>query len=393
MRVRLALAWSVAREVIPRDVSPLGAIIGEGKHMDTKNMTRQLRKFFSMREGRASYEIIRKRVIAGSRIDGIHMCLLIVAMAIASIGLNTDSTEAIVGAMLICPLMGSVLALSYSVATGDSKLLKSSLVGFALQVVICLATSTLYFVISPISNQTSELLTNASPTIWDILIALAGGFAGGIGNSRRQEPATLIAGVAVATALMPPLCAAGYGLAMRQFTDFVYALYEFLLNVVFIGFGSLIILTWLKVPIMCDLDGDGVVTEEEMAIAQERSRAFRTRIIVATLLFAIPCFFVTASVVKQTREANGGGIFEIKDTYDVAITTLELNAVEPTLQSYRVGSEDEYDVQEGSITQHVVATIQTKDKLDEAVQGRLEQLVRIHVPQLDKIEFTTDGEQ
>ncbi len=112
-------------------------------------LARALSSVFNLRAGRASYQDIRRRFVNGSKLNGTHLCILIVAMLIASIGLNTDSTECIVGAMLICPLMGSVLAISYSVATADVRLLRDAIVGLLVQVCICLATSTLYFVLSP----------------------------------------------------------------------------------------------------------------------------------------------------------------------------------------------------------------------------------------------------
>ncbi|MBQ6394759.1 MAG: DUF389 domain-containing protein, partial [Atopobiaceae bacterium] len=167
----------------------------------------------NFRAGRASYETIKRRIISSSKIDGIHLAQLMAAMIIASVGLNVNSTEAIIGSMLICPLMGSVIAISYSIATVDFKMLRKSGMELVTQFVVCLITSTVYFAISPLSNTTSALLANSSPTIWDVLIALVGGFVGAFGISRQQEPGTLLAGVAVATALMSPLCATGYGLA------------------------------------------------------------------------------------------------------------------------------------------------------------------------------------
>jgi len=155
--------------------------------MDERVLRHTIKRFFNVREGRASYEGIHKRIMAGTRIDGLHVCQLIAAMIIASIGLNVDSTEAIVGAMLICPLMGSVLAIAYAVATVDSKLLKSAVSGILIQFGVCLVTSTIYFVISPLAGETSKLLSNSNPTIWDVLIALVGGFAGALGMSRDSR--------------------------------------------------------------------------------------------------------------------------------------------------------------------------------------------------------------
>ena len=355
--------------------------IGNPRHM--------LRSYFSMHQGRAKYEVIKERISAGERIDGIHLCLLIVAMLIASIGLNVDSTEAIVGSMLICPLMGSVLAIAYAFATVNWRMLRSSAFGLLIQMAICLTTSTLYFVISPISNATSELLTNTTPTVWDLLIALAGGIAGGIGNSRRQEPSTLIAGVAVATALMPPLCTAGFYLAMRSLMDVVMALYEFLINVVFIAFGAELIFVWLHVPLKYDLNDDGVVTPEERTTVNQEVQHVRRRLVFCTIAFAIPCVIVSGHVVHQTRINNGGEVFEATDTYDIETTTLELEAVCPGFSSYVVSVEDSYDIKQDSIVQHLVATITTTRELSANERDRLNKLVHIHVPQLDKLNFVT----
>ena len=355
--------------------------------MDTKQASKFIRSFFSMQKGRARYKTIRKRITAGAEIDGIHVCVLIVAMLIASIGLNVDSTEAIIGAMLICPLMGSVLAIAYGVATADQKLLRGSVAGLVMQMCICLATSTLYFAISPINNTTSSLLSNATPTIWDILIALVGGFAGGIGNSRREEPSTLIAGVAVATALMPPLCAAGFGIATHDLTDFVGAMYEFLLNVAFIAFGAEVVFVWLRVPVFADLNGDGIITEEERSIAWARSHRLRKRLIIGTLAFALPCFFVTANVVKKVMGTNA--VFETVDTYDVEMTTLALEAVYPEVEHYDVGVQTSYDVEAQDLEEKVVATVITSDELPEDEQESIERLVHVNAPQVDEVEFET----
>ena len=118
---------------------------------------------FNIREGRAPYHIIRKRFVNGARLTGTHLCILIVAMIIACIGLDTDSDIAIVGAMLICPLMGSVLAIAYGVATVDRALMRDALGGLVLQMAFCLITSTIYFVLSPVAGMTPPSLTTRGP--------------------------------------------------------------------------------------------------------------------------------------------------------------------------------------------------------------------------------------
>ncbi|WP_418844855.1 DUF389 domain-containing protein [Parafannyhessea umbonata] len=345
-----------------------------------------LSSVFNLRAGRASYQDIRRRFVNGSKLSGTHLCILIVAMLIASIGLNTDSTECIVGAMLICPLMGSVLAISYSVATADVRLLRDALVGLLIQVCICLATSTLYFVLSPLNGVTNELLANSNPTVWDILVALAGGFAGGLGNSRRQEPSTLIAGVAVATALMPPLCAAGYGIAVRDPARFASAFYEFALNVVFIALAAEIVLLILRVPLHREVGPDGVVTLEEEVAEERLSRRMKRFILVATVVFMIPCVLATADMVRQATGPGAAGAHNV-DEYQVGLTTRELSAVCPSLLEYRVGTE--YVGEAGSATarRRVVATVRTSAPLDATQRSRLRALIRVHVKNLDGVTF------
>ena len=151
-----------------------------------KNASRFLKQAFNIREGRAPYHVIRKRFVNGARLTGSHLCILIIAMLIASIGLDIDSDIAIVGAMLICPLMGSVLAMAYGIATLDREITLEAVAGLALQMVFCLVTSTLYFKLSPLGTTTAAIIDNSTPTVWDLAVALAGGFAGGLGNSRDQ---------------------------------------------------------------------------------------------------------------------------------------------------------------------------------------------------------------
>ena len=294
--------------------------------------TRFLKKSFNVKQGRAPYDAIRKRFVNGSKIDGTHLYILIVAMLTASIGLNLDSDIAIIGAMLICPLMGSVLAIAYGVATLDRKIVTDAVAGLLLQMTICIMTSTIYFSVSPVSTITSAIVDNSTPTIWDLILALIGGIAGGLGNSRNQEPATLISGVAVATALMPPLCAVGYGVANASMPIIASAFYEFTINIVFIALGAETILLALHVPLKRDINDDGVVTPDEDRRITELSRKMRRGIIAATAVFALPCIAITAENVG----ANGT---VLDDGYSVIATTRELSAVLPGFVRYGIGWE------------------------------------------------------
>ena len=170
--------------------------------------------------------------------DDLHVrlrdtAILMCAIFIASIGLNMNSTAVIIGAMLISPLMTPIVGLGFGLAIFDTRLIKQSLEVLFTQVLVSLLVSTLYFWISPLSYASSELIARTSPTIWDVLIAIAGGIAGVIG-SRKKEANNIVPGVAIATALMPPICTAGYGLASGNVRFLFGALYLFSINCVFI---------------------------------------------------------------------------------------------------------------------------------------------------------------
>lgn len=347
-----------------------------------ENVTRFLKRAFNIREGRAPYHVIRKRFVNGARLTGSHLCILIIAMLIASIGLDIDSDIAIVGAMLICPLMGSVLAMAYGIATLDREITVEAVAGLALQMAFCLVTSTLYFKLSPLGTTTAAIIDNSTPTVWDLAVALAGGFAGGLGNSRDQEPATLIAGVAVATALMPPLCAAGYGIAIASGSLFLSALYEFGINVVFIALAAEAVLLLLRVPLKRDLNGDGIVTAEEDAEVDELSRKVRRRIIVGTVIFAIPCIVMTAGSIGSAQAG-------VQDGYGVTETTSELAAVLPGFRDYTVAVETsatEGD-EEGIVEREIVAHVTTSKTLGAHDRHVARKLIDLNVPELDRVEF------
>ena len=351
---------------------------------------RFLRRRFNIREGRAPYHTIRKRFVNGARLTGTHLCILIVAMVIACIGLDTDSDIAIVGAMLICPLMGSVLAIAYGVATVDRALMRDALGGLVLQMAFCLITSTIYFVLSPVAGMTPALVDNSGPTIWHLMLALVGGFAGGLGNSRDQEPATVISGVAVATALMPPLCAAGYGLAAANVGVFLGALYEFGINVVFSALSAAVVLLLLHTPLKRDLNDDGVVTEAEDELVRAESHKIRWRIMLGTAIFAIPCVILTGNMLATTEEQAAGAT----DYYDAAETARELAVVCPEFKNYSIGMEVSAQAQGGdgverqNGTKQLVARVTTSEPLASRERTIAEELIRLDAPDVERVEFS-----
>lgn len=205
-------------------------------------------KYIDLRHEVEDHDYIHQVIDAGVVFKGTNLWILVFAIVVASVGLNTNSTAVIIGAMLISPLMGPINGIGYSIATYDFLLLKKAIKNFGFAVIASLFASTAYFFISPVSTAHSELLARTSPSIYDVLIALFGGLAGIVAISSKQK-GNVIPGVAIATALMPPLCTAGYGLATKQFNFFFGAFYLFTINTVFIAFASLVVSQALKFPI------------------------------------------------------------------------------------------------------------------------------------------------
>ena len=213
----------------------------------------KIRKAFSLSEDSASNEEIRSRLLDGGRVTGTNMCVLVCAMVIASVGLNMSSTAVIIGAMLISPIMGSILASAYGSVSGDYPLLRNHMVGFALQIAISVTAASIYFFLSPVKEPTVELLARTSPSFYDVLIAFFDGIAGIIGQTRDDKTNTVIPGVAIATALMPPLCTCGYSIANGRPDMLLGAGYLFILNAYFIFLAACVILTVLKIPKVKDI--------------------------------------------------------------------------------------------------------------------------------------------
>ena len=211
--------------------------------------------YFNIRSEMEDYEFIHAEIEKGVVFKGTNLWILIFAIVVASIGLNMNSTAVIIGAMLISPLMGPINGMGYSLATYDFFLFRKALKNFSFAMGASLVTSTLYFAVTPVSTAHSEILARISPTIYDVLIALFGGFAGIVAISSKMK-GNVIPGVAIATALMPPICTAGYGLATLQFNFFFGALYLFTINSVFIGVSALFVCQFLRFPIRTIVDSD-----------------------------------------------------------------------------------------------------------------------------------------
>lgn len=197
----------------------------------------------------------------GIEFKGTNLWVLIFATFIASLGLNTNSTAVIIGAMLISPLMGPIMGFGLGLGISDFDLIKRSARNFATATVFSVITSTLYFLISPISEAQSELLARTTPTVYDVLIAFFGGLAGIVASSTKSK-GNVIPGVAIATALMPPLCTAGFGLASGNLYYFFGAFYLYFINTVFISLATYMVVRLLKYPkkVFLDKQREKIVT-------------------------------------------------------------------------------------------------------------------------------------
>ena len=228
-------------------------------------MHKQIRDFFvrnfDVRQEKEdeleTIESIRK----GIEFKGTNLWVLIFATFVASLGLNTNSTAVIIGAMLISPLMGPIMGFGLGLGISDFELIKRSFRNFVTATVFSVITSTLFFLISPISEAQSELLARTQPTVYDVLIAFFGGLAGIVASSTKSK-GNVIPGVAIATALMPPLCTAGFGLASGNLYYFFGAFYLYFINTVFISLATYLVVRLLKYPkkVFLDKQREKIVT-------------------------------------------------------------------------------------------------------------------------------------
>lgn len=209
-----------------------------------KDVIAKIKRFlsgrFSLVEDKADEAVIIESITREVNFKGTNLWTLIFAILIASIGLNVNSTAVIIGAMLISPLMGPIIGVGLSIGISDFSLFKKGIKNLLVAAFISIATSYLYFTITPLHEASSELLARTTPSIWDVFIAFFGGLAGIVAGTRKEK-SNVIPGVAIATALMPPLCTAGFGLATGQWLYFLGALYLFFINSLFICLAAFLI--------------------------------------------------------------------------------------------------------------------------------------------------------
>lgn len=244
-----------------------------------------LLRMLDLRRDQLDAEEIAKTIEGGVRSAGTNLWVLIFAILIASIGLNVNSTAVVIGAMLISPLMGPIVAIGYGAGVNDFVLIKRAFKTLGFFVGVSLLTATLYFAISPLSQAQSELLARTSPTLWDVAIAFFGGAAGIVAATRKDE-SNVVPGVAIATALMPPLCTAGYGIASRNLEYFGGAFYLFSINAFFIALSTLLIVRVLRLPARAEVEA-------------EIQRRTRLVILIAVTVMVVPSAYLAWELVRR----------------------------------------------------------------------------------------------
>lgn len=265
-----------------------------------------LKDRFSLDEDTAQRDEVVASISKGVEFRGVNLWVLIFAAMVASLGLNVNSAAVIIGAMLISPIMGPIMGVGLSLGINDFDLLKKSLRNFALMFIVAIVTATAYFFISPLSSNSSELLARTTPTTYDLLIAFFGGLAGMVAQTRQDRTSTVIPGVAIATALMPPLCTAGFGLATGQLRFFLGAFYLFFINSVFIALATYLVVRFLKY-------------EKKVFIDKVRERNVKRMMMIITLVTFIPSVvigfhMVRVSLFEATADKYVAQVFKFPHT-------------------------------------------------------------------------------
>jgi len=258
-------------------------------------MAEKFFNIFRLLKEKEDYESVNTNIENGVVFRGTNLWVLIFAIFVASLGLNVNSTAVIIGAMLISPLMGPIMGIGLGMGINDISLLRKAIYNYFIATGVALATSTVFFLLSPLSDAHSEILSRTSPSIYDVLIAFFGGLAGILATSSRNK-GNVIPGVAIATALMPPLCTAGYGLATLQLSFFFGAFYLFIINTVFIALATFIIVRLLHFPLK-DLQSEQ---------SEKRAKRIVWFIVLLTLL---PSIYFGIDIVQQNRFTKNANHF------------------------------------------------------------------------------------
>lgn len=244
-----------------------------------------LKDRFNLNSDAADENQITENIKRDVTFKGTNLWTLIFAIMIASVGLNVNSTAVIIGAMLISPIMGPIMGIGLGTGTNDFDLMRTGFKNLVVAAVISIITSAFYFYITPLHEVNSELLARTNPSLWDVLIAFFGGLAGIVAGTRKQA-SNVIPGVAIATALMPPLCTAGFGLASGNWMYFFGALYLFFINSLFICLATFLVVKNLHF-------------KKHEFETEQRARRVRHTIWIVVTITILPSIYLAYKIVQR----------------------------------------------------------------------------------------------
>lgn len=235
---------------------------------------------FSINENKATKQEIKEEIVSASKLKGTNMSILIFAIIISCIGLNLNSESMVIGAMLISPMMGSIMGVAYALAIGDAKFFRRAFAALVIQITVSLITSTAYFLITPISAPSVQLLSFTKPSVWMVIIAIVGGLSAGIGLTRKEK-GNILSGVAIATGLIPPLCTVGYSIATLNWKYLINALYFFVINAYFICVSAIIVFKIIRIS------------------RKKEEKMIKNNLIIISIILIIPSIFLAYPIVKE----------------------------------------------------------------------------------------------
>jgi uncharacterized hydrophobic protein (TIGR00271 family) len=352
--------------------------------MNKQDFVRAFKANFNLNIDMDDEETIIENVRWGAELKGANLWVLVFAIIIASIGLNVNSTAVIIGAMLISPLMGPLIAIGLGLSINDFDLIKLAVKNLSFALLVSLIASTLYFLITPLDQAQTEILARTSPTIFDVFIAFAGGLAGMVATTRKVK-GNVIPGVAIATALMPPLCTAGYGIASGNWQYFFGAFYLYFINCVFIFLGTFLIVRAMQF-------------RKKVFVDKVLELRIRRYIYIMIMVTVLPSIYLAYNMINKSiterrineflqNEISSQGLVIIEKSISTEneLTTIEVSAVGTSITKEFVESVNtklkKYDLTKAKITFKSIGTSNTdivaiKSAIIEELYRNNEQIIR-----------------
>lgn len=367
--------------------------------MEKDAVNKSIKAFFTrmldIRQEQENEQETIESIKKGVEFKGTNLWVLIFATFIASLGLNTNSTAVIIGAMLISPLMGPIMGFGLGLGIADFDLIKRSFRNFATATLFSVITSSIYFLISPINEAQSELLARTQPTLYDVLIAFFGGLAGIVASSTKSK-GNVIPGVAIATALMPPLCTAGFGLATGNLYYFFGAFYLYFINTVFISLATYLVVRILKYPKKVFLD-------------KEREKKVTRYVGIIVVFTIVPSLFLSYRLVKTTyfnqqalnfintelafpnTQVLSKSITDTSDKKEIKVVLIGDNVAETTIEDARnrlprYGLKDVNLVVQQGFSEQETDINQLKSLLMQDLYKNSEEVLRAQTLQIDSLQ-------